>query len=305
MSRRPIKLLLQSTIVPTEDDWAIARFSRVAKLLADEVDEDGQALYEVIARDRGPLDAPDPILSTLDESDFDQLWLFAVDVGNGLSARECQAISRFRQAGGGLMVTRDHMDLGSSICALAGVGAAHYFHTRNQHPDPAAYVRDDNDTVEISWPNFHSGANGDYQTILPVQPIHPVLADPASPTGAIRYLPAHPHEGGVHAPEGTDARVVTIGHSRTTGRPFNIAVAFAEGRAGGRAIAQSTFHHFADYNWDVRAGCPSFVDEPPSDGLIGNRQAVADTRRYMLNLAKWLGARGESAVRPQSQTANP
>ena len=172
------------------------------------------------------------------------------------------------------MVTRDRMDLGSSICTLAGMGAAHFFHTHNQPPDPAAHVRDDPYTTEISWPNFHSSANGDYQMIVPNLPIHPVLSDSASPTGAIRYLPAHPHEGGVRAPEGMDARVIVTGCSKASGHTFNIAVAFADGPAGGRAIAQSTFHHFADYNWDVRAGSPSFVTEVPGDRLITSPQAV-------------------------------
>lgn len=289
MRRAPIRILLQTTIVPTDDDWSIARFSRLADLLASATGADGRRLYDVTARDRGPTEAPDPVLSMLDSSDFDQLWLFAVDTGEGLTPQDCEAISRFRQAGGGLMVTRDHMDLGSSICTLGGVGAAHFFHTRNRPADPAAQVRDDPYTTAISWPNFHSGANGDYQLIEPVQPLHPVLSNPAFPGGAIRYLPAHPHEGGVRAPEGADARVIATGRSRATGQAFNIAVAFEEGPAGGRAIAQSTFHHFADYNWDVRAGSPGFVTEPPGDGLINNPRAMADTRRYMLNLAAWLG----------------
>lgn len=289
MNSPPIKILLQTTIVPTEDDWSIARFSQLAELLAAEVADDGRPLYEVTARDRDPLGAPDAALSTLDHSDFDQLWLFAVDVGDGLTPEDCGAISRFRQAGGGLMVTRDHMDLGSSICTLGGVGAAHVFHTRNQHPDPAERACDDPYTTEISWPNYHSGANGDYQKITPVLPVHAVLSDPASPTGAIRHLPAHPHEGGVLVPDGADARVIATGTSKATGRPFNIAVAFEAGPSGGRAIAQSTFHHFADYNWDVRAGSPSFVDEPPGQGMVKNLQAMADTWRYVLNLAQWLG----------------
>jgi hypothetical protein len=293
MGRTPIKILLQTTITPTEDNWSIARFSQLAKLLAAEVGDDDQALYEVTARDRGPLNAPDSVLSTLDKSDFDQLWLFAVDGGDGLTPEDSDAISRFWQAGGGLMVTRDHMDLGSSISRLAGMGAAHFFHTHNQNPDPTAHVRDDPYTTSISWPNFHSGANGDYQNIVPTSPIHPVLSDSTSPTSAIRYLPAHPHEGGVQAPEGMDARVIAIGCSKTTGRLFNIAVAFEDGPAGGRAIAQSTFHHFTDYNWDVRAGSPSFVTEKPGDGLVRNAQAMADTRRYMLNLARWLGAKAD------------
>jgi hypothetical protein len=288
MSRAPIKILLQTTIVPTEDDWSIARFSQPTELLGAAAGEDGRHLYDVTARDRGPLGAPDPVLSKLDESDFDQLWLFAVDAGDGLTPSDCEAISRFRRAGGALMLTRDHMDLGSSICTLGGVGAAHFFHTRNQHPDPATHVRDDPYATAISWPNFHSGANGDYQEISPVLPIHPVLRDPASPTGAIRHLPAHPHEGGVRAPQGTDARVIATGRSKATGHKFNIAVAFDGGLEGGPAMAQSTFHHFADYNWDVRAGSPSFVTEDPGYGLINNPQAMADTRRYILNLAAWL-----------------
>jgi hypothetical protein len=291
MSAAPIDILLQTTIVPTEDDWSIARFSKLTALLAGAVGEDGRHLYRVTARDRGPTDSPDPLLSALDESGFDQLWLFAVDTGNGLAPEDCAAISRFRQGGGGLMVTRDHMDLGSSICTLGGVGAAHFFHTRNLDPNPATHVRDDPYTTAISWPNFHSGANGDYQLIDPILPIHPVLSNPASPTGAIRYLPSHPHEGGVRAPEGSDARVIATGKSKVTGRIFNLAVAFADGQDGGRAIAQSTFHHFADYNWDVRAGSPSFVTEPPGDGLIRNPDAMADTRLYALNIAAWLGAR--------------
>jgi hypothetical protein len=297
MRSAPIRILLQTTIVPTEDDWSIARFSQLAGLLAAATDTDGRHLYDVTARDRGPTDAPDSVLSALDESEFDQLWLFAVDMGDGLTPEDCAAISRFRQGGGGLMVTRDHMDLGSSICTLGGVGAAHFFHTHNINPDPATHVRDDPDTVAISWPNFHSGANGDYQEIDALLPLHPVLSDPASPTGAIRYLPSHPHEGGVRTPEGADARVIAIGHSKASGQPFNIAVAFEEGRDGGRAIAQSTFHHFADYNWDVRAGSPSFVTEPPGDGLRRNPDAMAGTRRYVLNLAAWLGAR-DLAIQP-------
>ena len=289
MNRAPIKILLQTTIVPTKDDWSIARFSQLAELLAAEVGEDGRTLYDVTARDRGPIDAADPVLSRLDKSDFDQLWLFAVDVGDGLTPQDCRAISRFGQAGGGLMVTRDHMDVGSSICTLSGVGAAHFFHSRNQNPDPAMHERDDPYTPEISWPNFHSGANGGYQTIAPTLPIHPVLGNPTSATGAIHYLPAHPHEGGVRVPDGVDARVIATGRSKVTGHPFNIAVAIEDGRSGGRAIAQSTFHHFADYNWDVRAGSPSFVTEPPSNELIKNPRAVADTRQYVRNLASWLG----------------
>ena len=287
---RSIKVLLQTTIPETGDDWSIARFGLLAKLLRDVREINGQPAFDVTARDREPLGSPDSVLSKLDQSDFDQMWLFAVDVGEGLSTEDCTAISKFRRGGRGLMVTRDHMDLGSSVCSLAGVGAAHHFHTRNIDPN-ARLERDDPYSTHISWPNFHSGANGDYQAIQVRGPIHPVLSNPSSPTSAIRYLPSHPHEGAVSAPPDQAARVIASGTSKATGNPFNIAVAFDARDGSGRAIAQSTFHHFADYNWDARLGAPSFVDEPPGDAILREPDALADTHRYVRNVALWLGGR--------------
>jgi hypothetical protein len=290
---RPSRILLQTTISTVEDDWNIARFSLLTDFLRVQRDPSGLPLFEVTARDRDPAGAPDRVLSTLDESDFDQLWLFAVDTGDGLTADDCAAIGRFRRRGGGLFVTRDHMDLGCSICSLGDIGAAHYFHTKNPDPDPSRHRIDDPFSSRILWPNYHSGANGDYQTIEAVEPIHPALADPTSPSGSIRRLPAHPHEGAVGAPPNDpSARVIAFGHSRVTGARFNIAVAFSASERGGPGLAQSTFHHFADYNWDTRLGCPSFVDEPPGDAMASNPAALADTQRYVRNAALWLSMRG-------------
>lgn len=291
MAVLPIKVLLQTTIPTTTDDWSIARFSLLAALLRDQRDGAGAPVFDVTARDRAPLGAPDPVLASLGESDFDQAWLFAVDVGNGLTDEDCKGISRFRRRGSGLLVTRDHMDLGSSVCTLAGVGKAHYFHTRNLDPDLSRHAIDDPYTTAISWPNFHSGANGDFQAIQVAGAVHPVLVDRASPTGAIRFLPAHPHEGAVGAPGDEDARVIALGRSKVTGRQFNIAVAFEASRTGGPAIAQSTFHHFADYNWVPGMGCPTFVSEPPGNAIARNPQAMADTHRYVNNVARWLARR--------------
>lgn len=284
--RNPIKVLLQTTIPATADDWSVARFSRLGALLRDQRDAEGGAAFEVTMRDRDPPGAPDSLLSALDQSDFNEMWLFAVDTGDGLTIEDCEAISRFRRNGGGLLVTRDHMDLGSSLCTLGGVGNAHYFHSRNPDPDAANRTIDDPYTTSISWPNFHSGANGDFQEIAVVGPAHPVLTGSTSST--IRFLPSHPHEGAVGAPEGEDARVIATGVSKVTGRRFNIAVAFEPGAKGGPAIAQSTFHHFADYNWDTRAGAPSFVEEPTGNAIMRTPQAMADTHRYVLNIAYWL-----------------
>jgi hypothetical protein len=292
---KPIRILLQTTIPAIADDWHIGRFSMLRDLLTGLVDEHGAPLCVVTARDRAAPGTPDPVLAVLDRSDFDEMWLFAVDTGDGLNPQECAAISRFRRNGGGLLVTRDHMDLGSSVCTLGGVGDAHFFHSRNRDPDAARHVADDRETTNILWPNYHSGANGDFQEILVTGQVHPVLLDPGARGGVIRYLPAHPHEGAVGAPPGTpDARVIATGRSKASGRPFNIAVAFEPSGSGGPAIAQSTFHHFADYNWDPAAGCPSFVAEAPGDGLARSPEAQRSVRRYARNLALWLAGRSPS-----------
>jgi hypothetical protein len=283
-----IQILLQTTIPPSRDNWSIARFSRLTELLRTHRGSDGRVMFNVVARDRERLGQPDSILSRLDETEFDELWLFAVDEGDGLTPEDCEGVTRFRRAGRGLFVTRDHMDLGSSLCSLGGVGKAHHFHTHNVDPDPFRCVTDDPFSTNISWPNFHSGANGDFQEVAIVAPIHPVLADPDSPTGAIRFLPAHPHEGAVDAPDDEPARVIAQGKSKVTGKSFNLAVAFEPSVRGGPAVAQSTFHHFADYNWDTRLGCPSFVTEPPGNGMQTEQQALRDTHRYSVNVALWL-----------------
>src|SRR5713101_3014981 len=132
--------------------------------------------------------------SRLDDSGFDQLWLIAVDGGDGLSPADARGINRFQRQGRGLLTARDHQDVGSSLCALERVGAAHQFHTRNPEPDPERRTRDDPETDSISWPNYHSGANGEYQWIEAGEPVHPLLLAPALPRGRVRRIPAHPHE---------------------------------------------------------------------------------------------------------------
>ena len=184
------------------------------------------------------------------------------------------------------------MDLGSSVCSLGGIGRAHYFHSTNVDPDEANRVIDDRETSYILWPNYHSGANGDFQEIEVVGPPHPVLLDPAAPGRLIRHLPAHPHEGAVGAPvDDQTARVIATGTSKVSGRQFNLAVAFEPSANGGPGIAQSTFHHFADFNWDPAAGCPSFVDETPGGALAQSPEAQRSIHRYVRNVALWLAGR--------------
>jgi len=289
----PIRILLQTTIPTVEDDWTIDRFSLLAKYLRSIRDESGAQVYEVTTRNRDAnAQGDDPVLSTLDTSDFHQLWLFAVETQGGLTPADCRGITVFHQRGGGLLTTRDHQDLGSSLCTLGGVGRAHFFHSQNLDPDESRHVIDDSITTEISWPNYHSGSNGNYQKITPVEPGHELLRN--GKNGVIEYFPAHPHEGSVGVPEGDDrARVIATGVSQTTGREFNLIVAFEskvhpQRGPSGRAIAESSFHHFVDYNWDTSSGCPSFLVEPPGDEIQRDPQRLEDVKTYVRNAARWL-----------------
>ncbi|MET0533978.1 MAG: hypothetical protein ABW171_07110 [Steroidobacter sp.] len=280
---QPIRILLQTTIEPTPNDWHIGRFSMLQEYLGSLRASDGGPLFNVTARDRAQVGAPDPVLSSLDGSKYDELWLFAVDVGEGLTDEDRAGILRFRARGGGVMITRDHMDLGCSICELGSVGAAHVFRSHNAL-DPLP-PNDDLGTPYIQWPNFHSGANGDFQPVASTLPAHPVMRD-------VAWLPSHPHEGAVIAPPSDPhARVIATGKSLASGTQFNIAVAFERSQTEGPAIAESTFHHFADYNWDPARGCPDFVTEAPGYELPHTPRAMASVHRYVLNVALWLAGR--------------
>jgi hypothetical protein len=61
-----------------------------------------------------------------------------------------------------------------------------------------------------------------------------------------------------------------------------------DGRPMGRAVAESTFHHFADYNWDLGCGAPSFVSEPPGGEITADGTRLTVFKDYVRNLAAWL-----------------
>jgi hypothetical protein len=281
---KSIRILLQTSIPYAEDDWHIGRFS----LLRDEL----SAVAEVVTRDLEPDGhGDDPVLSKIGRSKFDELWLLGVDGGSGLSARDCAAINAFQKEGGGLLTTRDHQNMGMWLRQIEGVGASHFFHAKEFcEPDPSRLYPDDLETSSISWPNYHSGSNGDLQRIIAVEPLHPLLRKPRSSTEVIQFFPAHPHEGAVGVPKNEPrARTVARGKSAASGREFDLVVAFDRTTsAPGRAIAESSFHHFVDYNWDVSRGAPSFVTEKPGTTIQEQPRSLDDIRTYVRNAAQWL-----------------
>ena len=175
------KILLQTTIPDTPDDWNVGRFS----LLADELRRAG---HDVTARNRDAGE-DDSTLSTLDTLDYDQLWLIAVDTGDGLSPQDAAGIMRFRERGGGILTARDHQDLGSCLLALGSIGRLNHFHTRTPNPTRAATTRT---TPSISWPNYHSGSNGDYQPVFATEPVHELLRTTKTPQRSHRMVPGAP-----------------------------------------------------------------------------------------------------------------
>ena len=276
------KILLQTTIAENPGDWDISRFSLLARELRD-------AGHHVIARNRVDGADDDPVLSHVDSLGVDQVWLMAVDVGDGLSAADTEAIVRFRHNGGGVLTARDHQDLGCCLLQLGSLGAVNQFH--HTVDDPAALC-DDQDNPDIAWPNYHSGANGDYQPVLSSDPVHELLRTAQTRSGRIEWFPAHPHEGAVSA-DGPHASVLAQGRSAHTGRRFNLAVLLdgetaPDGRKLGRALAASTFHHFADYNWDIDLGAPDFVTEPPGTGIKDDPYPLQAFKDYIRNVADWL-----------------
>ena len=289
------KILLQTTIPDTPDDWNVGRFSS----LADELRRGG---HDVTTRNRD-VGEDDSTLSTLDTLAYDQLWLIAVDTGDGLSPNDAAGIMRFRDRGGGILTARDHQDLGSCLLRLGSIAGLNHFHHKNPEPDAR---RDDRDNPGISWPNYHSGANGDYQPVFATEPVHELLQTTNSPSGRIEWFPAHPHEGAVSAPaDDARARVIARGRSTVTSRRFNLAVCLdgetnREGRPIGRAVACSTFHHFADMNWDTDAGAPSFVTDPPGDEMKRDPSRLAIFKDYVHNIARWLASGPTARTSEQS-----
>jgi hypothetical protein len=278
------RVLLQCSIAHEVDDWHVGRFS----LLAAELGR----WCEVTARNREPdSTGADPVLLGLSRAGFEAVWLLGVDGGTALTPAEIAAVNRFQREGGGLLTVRDHCNMGLWLRGIEGAGAAHFFNDATcAEPDESRRARDDRDTPTIDFPNYHSGRNGDVQPVTIPGAVHPLMRNAGASSGRIALFPSHPHEGAVGVPAGEPrARTVARGRSVATGRAFDLVVAFDRTPATpGRAIAESSFHHFADYNWDIARGAPSFVTEPPGDAIRREPALLDDVRAYVRNCVEWL-----------------
>src|SRR6202045_2164088 len=195
----PTRILVKTTIGPVPDDWHVGRFSLLTEHLRSLKDSSGGVLYDVVARDRNENPKGDDTdLLQLANGAYDQLWLIGTDATGALTSGDVDNVTQFRGRGGGILLTRDHQDLGACVTRLGALGTTQYFQTANPDPEESHRCRDDLETPSISWPNYHSGANGDLQTVVAVHPVHALMRTASG--SAIRRLPAHPHEGSVGVP---------------------------------------------------------------------------------------------------------
>lgn len=258
-------LLVQTTLREGEGEWQIERFSSLVSLLRN----DG---HRVVARNREPgPDGNDPVLCSLDTSDFDELWLFAADRGNGLAPGDVRGILRFRERGGGMFTSRDRENVGVSLLNLGSVGLVNHFRTYNRQ------LRRRGLRATLHRTSVEDG----YQRIVPLEPVHELLRTQRSPSGVIEYFPAHPHEAAISVPPYAPfARVIAVSENGVTGGGVNVAIAIDnerahDGRPCGRAVATSCLHQFADGRWNGHAGGPSEI-----------------FKDFALNIARWLSPAG-------------
>lgn len=227
-------------------------------------------------------------------ANYDQIWLFAFS-GTALQALEQQRIAQFMRDGGGMFATGDHDTIGAGM----GANLPRIRSMRDWSSIPMATV-DRHDTVlepgadgikqfndqadaipQRMFPVFFS--NGGDPFVASTWAVHPVLRHSS---GAVDYLPDHPHESrclaptpvagnfaGVEewpAPTGGGARIAPVvvavsisagrfivsGAPTATGtkppvypRSFGAISAYNGDPAGaGRIVCDATWHHFVNIN---------------------------------------------------------
>ena len=95
--------------------------------------------------------------------------------------------------------------------------------------------------------------------------------------------------------------MIARGRSTVTGRRSTSRSASTARRRGTvgpwvASVACSTFHHFADMNWDTDAGAPSFVtDRSRRRDRSVTRHASTIFKDYVHNIARWLAVGADEA----------
>ncbi len=263
-------------------------------------------------------------------SNYDQIWLFGFSTAP-LTPAEQATVVTFMQGGGGVFATGDHSTIGQGMGASlprvrgmrnwSGVPMS----DQNRHDtviDPGSdNIKQFNDQADAIaqriYPFFFS--NGGPANQASSWAPHPVLQHPS---GAVDFLPDHPHESecfaptpvagnfaGVEewpAPAGGGARIAAkvAAVSMSAGRfvtdsgkpPVNPhsfgAISAYDGDAAnvGRVVCDATWHHFVNINLNGSGGGVD-ANGQPRLGLYSGGVATAEylkIQRYFLNTTRWL-----------------
>jgi hypothetical protein len=172
---------------------------------------------------------------TTDLSQFDQIWMFAVErTGSEIGSGELAAIARFMDDGGGVFATGDHEDLGVAMCgAIPRVRSMRKWHWPSAGPngEPVAPHGTGPDRLDTLSAGGDPGVQFDdqsddipqlispvYYSTWPWNPYfhrahpHPLLC---GPRGVIRRMPDHPHEGECYVPSDLSAQFDFDGYAVT------------------------------------------------------------------------------------------
>lgn len=278
---------------------------------------------------------------------YHQVWLFAAErsASGALPDAQRQALRRFMDEGGGVFATGDHEDLGVTVGGyLPRVRSMRDWFWPNPGPqgEPVAphgsnaTRHDTNRMGHDAGFSFNDQSDDVPQTIAPryfgtglVRAVHPLLC---TPSGPIRVLPDHPHEGECRVPadleaeytigadrfreypDGPDGRPVApvvvatstmIPGAEAAGKPpvpggsFGAIAAWDGHRAGdfGRVVVDATWHHFININLvgDRNLGAPNPA-VPKTLGFLATAAGMAHYERiqdYFRNIAEWLTPRSQ------------
>jgi len=296
--------------------------------------------YEVTLAHRSSIiNSPNPVVvnhisnfkfdSSVNLSDFDQLWMFAISSspGGGLSSAEVNAVEQFMDGGGGVFATGDHGFLGSQMCGgIARIKDMRYWqdlptsgadnevgmrtHRRNDTNQPetgssvSTYFDNQSDATPqtIAVRTFGSGMP---HALLSISPV-------LRPSRIIDIMPDHPHEGeckpetsftanGTTVPTQIIATSFVRGGSTTHGGGIgakdptdphcfpSIAVWDGWKANAGRIVVDSTWHHFVNINLNGAGSGPG-IDMPGQEPGLSTSDWYVVCQYYM-NIATWMSRR--------------
>lgn len=267
-------------------------------------------------------------------ANYDQIWLFGFN-NTALSGAEQTVIAQFMANGGGVFATGDHEDLGAgmgsniprvrSMREWAAIPVANPNRLDTVvHPGVDAIKQFDDQSDQFPqqiYPVFFS--NGGPDNVASSWSVHPVLRHSS---GAVNYLPDHPHESECLAPvpvAGNFAGVEEWPAPAAGGpriAPQVVAISISAGRfitdalkppvkprcfgaisaydgdaaAVGRIVCDATWHHFVNINLNGAGAAPDTTSAARTGLYIGGipTPEYQKIKAYYLNTVRWLAPYG-------------